>query len=488
MSGLYTSLGQRRGWDETARIPLPVSAPRFRIGPFLISPAHRTVRRANVDLPLIPRYFDLLVLLVANRHRVVTRQEIFDRVWADVVVSDGALTQAIRTIRRSLGDNPRDPQFIRTVSRHGYQFVGTDVAEEPDDGPLPEAVTAADESTAAVERLPSQPAEPFDVPLKCLLRTSPYEAATDEERHEAAEELHAIGTAEALRRIDGLPGHAEARAILRDARWDVPGAGDVPLLGSPQPLASVVALVTLRLRRAARQASNRWGAAALGGTAVGIVAGMIGGIALWLVPESQARGDVVLALAVVGAVAGAIGAAGIGAGLAGAEALARSARSVALTVSGALGGAVSGALAHAVAQAMIAGVFGRELDQIGGWFEGLVLGAAAGLGYAASTAPLPGGGLAGPRGRARAKAVLITAAACSLAALLLTLGDRHLVGSSLDGMAAAFEGSDVGLAPLARLLGEEQLRPLTRALVSAFEGLLFGAGLAFGLTHRPRHR
>jgi hypothetical protein len=70
--------------------------------------------------------------------------------------------------------------------------------------------------------------------------------------------------------------------------------------------------------------------------------------------------------------------------------------------------------------------------------------------------------------------------------MLLTVADGHLVGSSLDAMAAAFDGSDVGLAPLARLLGEQELRPVTRALIGAFEGLLFGAALAFGLTHRPR--
>jgi DNA-binding winged helix-turn-helix (wHTH) protein len=461
-------------------ISRPVSTPRFRVGRFLVSPAHRTLRRDDADVPLIPRYFDLLVLLLANRHRVVTRQEIFDRVWSDVVVSDGALTQAVRTIRRGLGDDPRDPQFIRTVSRHGYQFVGPGVIEEPDDGPLPAGVVSAADAPdpPVVDRLAAR--------LDRLLRRPPFDTATDEERREAAEELHSLGTAEALRRLDAHPGHAEARAILRDARWDVPGAGDVPLLRSPEPWASVAAVVRLRLRRAARQASNRWGAAALGGTAAGVLAGLAGGAALWLVPESQASADVAIALAVVGAVAGAMGAAGVGAGLAGAEALARSARTAALAICGALGGALAGAVAHAVTRAVIAGVFGRDLDHIGGWLEGLVLGGAAGLGYALSTSPLPGGGLAGPRGRARAQAALLTGFACAGAALLLTLGDRHLVASSLDVMAAAFDGSDVGLAPLARLLGEEELRPVTRALVSAFEGLLFGAGLAFGLTHRPK--
>jgi hypothetical protein len=75
---------------------------------------------------------------------------------------------------------------------------------------------------------------------------------------------------------------------------------------------------------------------------------------------------------------------------------------------------------------------------------------------------------------------------CAVAAVLLALAGRQLVASTLDSMASAFDGSDVGLAPLARLLGEQELRPVTRTVVSAFEGLMFGAGLAFGLTHRPR--
>jgi DNA-binding winged helix-turn-helix (wHTH) protein len=473
-----------------------VATPRFRFGPFLVSPAHRTVRRGDTDVPLIPRYFDLLVLLLAERHRVVERQEIFDRVWTDVVVSDGALSQAIRTIRRSLGDDPRSPLFIRTVSRHGYQFVSRDVSEERDDGPFDVAqgrpFDAAQGEPFESAEDGSEPvvAEPFvrlaadarDPLIERLLNAK----ERDEERREAAEQLHTLGTAEALRRLDGLPGHAEARAVLRDARWDVPGAGPVPLLSSPDPLAAIVHLVRLRYRRAARHMSNRWGTAALGGTTAGIVAGMAGGISLCLVPESGADPSVIVALAVVGAVAGALGAAGVGAGLASAEVLARSARATGLTVCGAIGGALSGTIAHVLSRAVLAGMFGRDIPGIGGWFEGLVIGAAAGLGYARSTSLLPGGGLASPRGAARIRAAIETGLACGMAAIALSLAGRNLVGSSLDVMAAAFEGSDVGLAPLARLLGEEELRPVTRTLVSGAEATLFGIGLAFGLTHRPK--
>ena len=463
---------------------------RFRFGPFVVSPAHRVIRCGDDDVPMIPRYFDLLVLLLCERHRVVTRQEIFDRVWTDVVVSDGALSQAVRTIRRALGDDPRDPQFVRTVARHGYQFVFAGVAEESDAGALsspsasgqvPPAVPGA---APAVEE-PTSSLDPFAPLLDRLLGRGAFASASDEERREAAEQLLALDTEETLRRLNGLPGHAEARAILRDARWDVPGAGDIALLASPQPLSSIAHVVRLRLRRAARHTSNRWAAASIGGAVAGIAAGIGGGIALWLVPESEAQPNVMAALGLVGALAGALGAAGVGAGLAAAEAVARSARTIALTSCGAAGGALAGSLAHVLARAVVSGVFGRDVPIMAGWLEGLVLGAAAGLGYALSTAPLPGGGLAGPRGSARVRTALVTGLACAVAGILLTLAGRHLVASTLDVMASAFEGSDVGLAPLARLLGEQTLRPITRGVVSGFEGLLFGAGLAFGLTHRP---
>ena len=103
---------------------------RYRFGEFTLSPQRRLLVREGQEVPLIPRYFDLLLLLVERRREAVHRNEIFDRVWGDVTVSDSALSQAVRTIRRTLDDDPREPRFIRTVSRHGYQFVFAEVLEE----------------------------------------------------------------------------------------------------------------------------------------------------------------------------------------------------------------------------------------------------------------------------------------------------------------------------------------------------------------------
>ena len=458
----------------------------------MLSPARRELLRDGVEVRLIPRYFDLLRLLVERRDEAVHRQEIFDRVWADVIVSDGALSQAIRTLRRALGDDPREPSFIRTVSRYGYQFVYRDVTVEPATS-LPQAASTAERAQAGggtftrdapVARTedwsPAGTADAFDALILRLLD----QHATDEERRDAAEQLHALGTAKALHRVASQPGNGRALAILRDARWDVPGAGDVPLGSGAGWLRSIMAIVSLRLNRARRLAARRWAGAAAGGAVAGTIGGALGGLALLLLPASLAPAGVVISLALLGALAGTVGGAGVGAGLAAAEALARSRRALALVACGALGGALAGSLAHALTRMVLTTMFGRDLPSLGGGPEGLALGAAAGLGYAAATARVHGGGMATPHGAERIRTAVIAGAVCAAAGLLLALADRHLVAASLDVMADRFAGSSVGLTPIARALGEGDLRPLTRTAASAFEGFLFGSGVVLGLTRQ----
>jgi DNA-binding winged helix-turn-helix (wHTH) protein len=153
--------------------------PRYRFSEFILSPRRRMLIRNGCEQPLIPRYFDLLVFLIERRSEAVHRRDIFDRIWSDVVVSDSALSQAIRTIRRVLGDDSREPRFVRTVSRHGYRFVFADVVEEDDEGDWQDAETTRS----------------------------------------------ALGTSEALHRLGARPRHTFARALLRDTRWDVARTG-----------------------------------------------------------------------------------------------------------------------------------------------------------------------------------------------------------------------------------------------------------------------
>jgi DNA-binding winged helix-turn-helix (wHTH) protein len=446
---------------------------RYRFGAFTLSPGRRVLERGPFEVPLIPRYFDLLLLLVERRDVAVHRHEIFDRVWKDVVVSDSALTQAVRTVRRALGDDdPREPRFIRTVSRHGYQFVGRDVVEEADDA-LPASRAPAHQELMAPGGI--------DAAVRVLLELQ----GSDEALRDAAERLHQMGTTEALEHLGRQSGHERARAYLRDARWDVPGAAAVPLLGVPGGLHSLLLLLRMRLRRARRLVEERWFSSALGGAAGGLVAGAAGGIALVLGPGSRASATVPVVLALLGMSVAGLGAAGVGAGLAVAEALFRSLRRLPLAIFGALGGGLVGALAHLVGQWTVQGLFGRDLQPVAGGLEGLVIGGAVGLGYALAT-PRSEGGMAAPRGAHRFEVAVVTGLFGAAAAMALAGSGRLLGAMSLDFMAHSYPGSQVSFEPLARLIGEATPGPLTRLLIGGGEGLTFGFSLAYGLTRRPQ--
>ena len=307
--------------------------------------------------------------------------------------------------------------------------------------------------------------------------------ASDDDRREAAEMLHALGTSDALKRLGLRPGHASARALLRDARWDAPGAGEVPVLGAPAPIAVARELVRLRLRRAARIAAERWVSAAAGGGLAGVVAGAGGGLILAAAPGSAAPVAIAPVLAAIGGVCGAVGGAGVGAGLSFAEATARSRRTLGLISAAALGGGAVGMGVEWLARWGLAALVGLDLD-IGGGLEGIAIGAAAGAGYAISTRHLAGA-MAAPRGRKRVQAALLTGSICGLAGLALTFADRPLVGGTIHAIADAAHGSRATLAPLGRLIGEPDFGPVSRAILAFAEGAVFGFGLTFGLTHRP---
>jgi hypothetical protein len=209
--------------------------------------------------------------------------------------------------------------------------------------------------------------------------------------------------------------------------------------------------------------------------------GALGGFMLrwagdWNVPPS-----VTVALGLVGAVAGGLGGAGVGLGLAVGEARGRRLRVLVLLACGSLGGGGVGLLAHALGRSTIEGLFGRAIPPVGGAAEGLAIGAVVGLAYALAAHPPQGSGLEAP---ARARAALATGLATATGCVAISLLGATLAGVSLNAIARSFQGSQVGLAPLARLLGEPELGPLTRAVLGAWEGLLFGAGVVLGFTRR----
>jgi len=91
------------------------------------------LRRAGRLRPVEPQVFDLLAVLIRERHRVVPKEELLDIVWGNRFVSESALTSRIKAARQAIGDDGRSQRLIRTVHGRGYQFAApVDEAAQPD--------------------------------------------------------------------------------------------------------------------------------------------------------------------------------------------------------------------------------------------------------------------------------------------------------------------------------------------------------------------
>ena len=120
-------------------------------GDFDLDTDRRELKRLGGLIPLEPQVFDLLVHLVANRDRVVSKDDLIASVWGGRIVSESTLTSRINSLRRALGDSGERQQFVRTIARKGVRFVG-EVREQrpPDPGGGATALALPDRPSIAV--------------------------------------------------------------------------------------------------------------------------------------------------------------------------------------------------------------------------------------------------------------------------------------------------------------------------------------------------
>lgn len=95
----------------------------YRFGTFELDLAKLELRASGEVRPAEPQVFALLALLVGNRERVISRDEIIEKVWDGRVVSDAAIDSRIKSVRRLLGDDGTSQHFIKTMHRKGFRFV-----------------------------------------------------------------------------------------------------------------------------------------------------------------------------------------------------------------------------------------------------------------------------------------------------------------------------------------------------------------------------
>jgi DNA-binding winged helix-turn-helix (wHTH) protein len=116
---------------------------RVDFGEFTLDRGARQLLRSGKALHLEPKALELLTLLVERRPEAVAKPEIRDRLWPDTFVSESNLTGLVAQLREALGDDPRQPTYIRTVHGFGYAFAGEGVsagARKPVSGRAPRVV------------------------------------------------------------------------------------------------------------------------------------------------------------------------------------------------------------------------------------------------------------------------------------------------------------------------------------------------------------
>jgi DNA-binding winged helix-turn-helix (wHTH) protein/pimeloyl-ACP methyl ester carboxylesterase len=109
----------------------------------VLDPGRRELRCKGALVAVEPQVFDLLMFLIQNRERVVSKDDLIAGVWDGRIVSDSTLTSRINAARRAIGDSGEQQRLIRTVARKGIRFVGAvREGEEPSDVSAPVATPA----------------------------------------------------------------------------------------------------------------------------------------------------------------------------------------------------------------------------------------------------------------------------------------------------------------------------------------------------------
>ncbi|HZN11036.1 MAG TPA: winged helix-turn-helix domain-containing protein [Blastocatellia bacterium] len=128
----------------------------YEFGPFRLDPAERLLWRDAEVIPLTPKAFETLLALIEQPQRVLTKDELMEKVWPESYVEETNLAQNISTLRKRLGEQPTGGPYIETVPRRGYRFV-TEVHEEWLE---PEGELTAAEVISGTPELPAPPPAP----------------------------------------------------------------------------------------------------------------------------------------------------------------------------------------------------------------------------------------------------------------------------------------------------------------------------------------
>lgn len=127
---------------------------RLLFGDCTLDPARRELRRGGEAVHVEPQVFDLLLHLIRNRDRVVSKDDLLSAVWAGRIVSESTLSNRLNAARSAIGDSGDRQQLIRTVARRGVRFVGTVTQESTQPARPEDPIGGEPDSRPAIAVLP----------------------------------------------------------------------------------------------------------------------------------------------------------------------------------------------------------------------------------------------------------------------------------------------------------------------------------------------
>jgi TolB-like protein len=142
---------------------------QYLFGEYALDTDRRELRRGSELVSIGPQGFDVLIYLISNRERVVSKDDLIEAVWRGRTVSASTLASQINAVRNSIGDSGEDQKLVRTIARKGFRFIGS-VVQEPStigvgstkSAPLRGPVKAQVAPTLPVPDKPSIAVLPFD--------------------------------------------------------------------------------------------------------------------------------------------------------------------------------------------------------------------------------------------------------------------------------------------------------------------------------------